>query len=40
MGAVVGSLLTMAVTLLMAFPIGVMAAVYLEEFAPATAGPI
>ena len=34
MGAVVGSLLTMAVTLLLAFPIGVMAAVYLEEFAP------
>ena len=30
MGAVVGSLLTMAVTLLLAFPIGVMAAVYLE----------
>ena len=34
MGAVVGSLLTMVVTLLLAFPIGVMAAVYLEEFAP------
>ena len=33
-GAVVGSLFTMLVTLLMAFPIGVSAAVYLEEFAP------
>ena len=33
-GAVVGSLFTMLVTLLMAFPLGVMTAVYLEEFAP------
>lgn len=33
-GALVGSLLTLGVTLLLAFPIGVMAAVYLEEFAP------
>ena len=33
-GAVVGSLLTLVVTLLLAFPVGVMAAVYLEEFAP------
>ena len=33
-GAVVGSGLTMIVTLLLAFPIGVMAAIYLEEFAP------
>ena len=33
-GAVVGSALTLLVTLLLAFPIGVMAAVYLEEFAP------
>jgi phosphate transport system permease protein len=33
-GAVVGSGLTMLVTLLMAFPVGVMAAIYLEEFAP------
>ncbi len=33
-GAVVGSLFTMLVTLLLAFPIGVSAAVYLEEFAP------
>ena len=34
LGAVVGSFLTLAVTLVLAFPIGVMAAVYLEEFAP------
>jgi phosphate transport system permease protein len=34
MGAVVGSLLTMFVTLLLSFPIGVAAAIYLEEFAP------
>lgn len=33
-GALKGSLLTMAVTLLLAFPIGVLAAVYLEEYAP------
>jgi phosphate transport system permease protein len=33
-GAVVGSFLTMIVTLAIAFPIGVSAAVYLEEFAP------
>ena len=33
-GAVAGSFLTLAVTLLLAFPIGVAAAVYLEEFAP------
>ncbi|HWL61808.1 MAG TPA: phosphate ABC transporter permease PstA [Steroidobacteraceae bacterium] len=33
LGAVVGSLLTLAVTLLLSFPIGVAAAVYLEEFA-------
>jgi len=33
-GAVVGSFLTLAVTLLLSFPIGVAAAVYLEEFAP------
>ncbi|MEQ9325955.1 MAG: phosphate ABC transporter permease PstA [Rhodospirillales bacterium] len=33
-GAVVGSFLTMMVTLLVAFPVGVLAAVYLEEFAP------
>ncbi|MEQ8398967.1 phosphate ABC transporter permease PstA [Thalassobaculum sp.] len=33
-GALVGSILTMTVTLLVSFPIGVMAAVYLEEFAP------
>ncbi|MDQ2641684.1 MAG: phosphate ABC transporter permease PstA [Pseudomonadota bacterium] len=32
LGAVVGSLLTLAVTLLLSFPIGVAAAVYLEEF--------
>jgi phosphate transport system permease protein len=29
-----GSLMTMAITLLLAFPIGVMAALYLEEYAP------
>lgn len=33
-GAVVGSLFTLAITLALAFPLGVMAAVYLEEFAP------
>jgi phosphate transport system permease protein len=32
LGALVGSLLTLAVTLLLSFPIGVAAAVYLEEF--------
>ncbi|MGB7374715.1 phosphate ABC transporter permease PstA [Pontixanthobacter sp.] len=32
-GALKGSMLTMLVTLLMAFPIGVMAALYLEEYA-------
>jgi phosphate transport system permease protein len=32
--AVVGSLLTLMVTLALSFPIGVAAAVYLEEFAP------
>ncbi|HKT84783.1 MAG TPA: phosphate ABC transporter permease PstA [Novosphingobium sp.] len=31
-----GSLLTMMVTLLLSFPMGVLAAVYLEEFAPRT----
>lgn len=33
-GALKGSILTMIVTLLLAFPIGVLAALYLEEFAP------
>ena len=33
LGAVVGSLLTLLVTLVLSFPIGVAAAVYLEEFA-------
>lgn len=33
-GAVVGSFLTMLVTLAFAFPLGVAAAIYLEEFAP------
>jgi phosphate transport system permease protein len=33
-GALKGSILTMIVTLVFAFPIGVMAAVYLEEYAP------
>ena len=33
-GALVGSILTLLVTLMLSFPIGVGAAVYLEEFAP------
>ena len=33
-GALKGSLLTMGVTLVLSFPMGVLAAVYLEEFAP------
>ena len=33
-GAIVGSFWTMLVTFLLAFPIGVLAAIYLEEFAP------
>ena len=33
-GALKGSMLTMAVTLALAFPIGVFSAVYLEEYAP------
>lgn len=33
-GAVVGSFLTLVVTLALAFPVGVATAVYLEEFAP------
>ena len=33
-GALKGSILTMVVTLLLAFPIGVLAALYLEEYAP------
>ena len=33
-GAVVGSFLTLAVTLMLSFPIGVAAAIYLEEFSP------
>ena len=33
-GAVVGSVLTLLITLILSFPIGVAAAVYLEEFAP------
>jgi phosphate transport system permease protein len=32
LGALVGSMLTLAVTLLLSFPIGVAAAIYLEEF--------
>lgn len=35
-GAAKGSLLTMLVTLLLSFPMGVLAAIYLEEFAPRT----
>jgi phosphate transport system permease protein len=34
LGAVVGSFLTLGVTLLLSFPIGVAAAIYLQEFAP------
>ena len=33
-GALKGSILTMIVTLMLAFPIGVLAALYLEEYAP------
>jgi phosphate transport system permease protein len=33
-GAIVGSALTLLVTLLLSLPIGVLAAIYLEEFAP------
>ena len=33
-GAVVGTAWTMLVTFLLSFPLGVMAALYLEEFAP------
>ncbi|WP_417793185.1 phosphate ABC transporter permease PstA [Terasakiella pusilla] len=33
-GALIGSALTMLVTLALSFPLGVMAAIYLEEFAP------
>jgi len=33
-GAIAGSFWTMLVTFLLAFPLGVMAAIYLEEFAP------
>ncbi|MET1256744.1 phosphate ABC transporter permease PstA [Aliikangiella maris] len=33
-GALMGTLLTMMVTLLLSFPLGVAAAIYLEEFAP------
>ncbi len=33
-GALIGSILTMFVTFFLAFPIGVLSAIYLEEFAP------
>jgi phosphate transport system permease protein len=33
-GAIMGSLLTLILTMLLSFPIGVSAAIYLEEFAP------
>ncbi|PCH92429.1 MAG: phosphate ABC transporter, permease protein PstA [Rhodobacteraceae bacterium] len=33
-GALIGSILTMSVTFVLAFPIGVFSAIYLEEFAP------
>ena len=35
-GALVGSLLTLAITLVLCVPVGIAAAVYLEEFAPKT----
>jgi len=38
-GAAVGSFYTLLVTLALSFPIGVLAAIYLEEFAPRTASP-
>ena len=34
MGALIGSLLTLSITLLLSAPIGILAAIYLEEFAP------
>lgn len=34
LGAIIGSFFTMLVTLVLSFPIGVAAAIYLEEFAP------
>ena len=34
LGALIGSLLTLVITLLLSFPVGVAAAIYLEEFAP------
>ena len=34
LGAIMGSLFTMAVTVLLSFPLGVAAAIYLQEFAP------
>ncbi|EON92957.1 ABC transporter permease yqgI [Marinobacter lipolyticus SM19] len=34
LGAIVGSLFTMLVTLAISFPVGIAAAIYLEEFAP------
>ncbi|MEQ1428597.1 hypothetical protein, partial [Salmonella enterica] len=33
-GSLKGSILTMLVTLLLAFPVGTLAALYLEEYAP------
>ncbi|MBV5324054.1 MAG: phosphate ABC transporter, permease protein PstA, partial [Rhodospirillaceae bacterium] len=34
LGALMGSIFTMLVTVLLALPLGVMSAIYLEEFAP------
>lgn len=34
LGALVGSLLTLAVTLVLSFPIGIASAIYMEEYAP------
>ena len=39
-GALKGTFYTIVVTILLAFPIGVLASVYLEEFAPKSAGPM
>ena len=36
LGALVGSALTMLITLSLCLPVGVLAAIYLEEFAPRT----
>ena len=40
LGAIIGSAFTLIVTLVLAFHRYLMSAVYLEEFAPRTVGPI